>query len=72
MKLNLKLVRVLQFLQQFKLDICYKSEKEHIIPDASNDLANANSSPMDIRHSELDVLFIYNTTLIEIYPILVS
>lgn len=34
MRLNLGLVQSLQFLQQFKLDIWHKPNKEHIIPDA--------------------------------------
>ena len=71
-KLNLRLIRASQFLQQFKLDIRHTPGKEHIIPDALSHLASANSPPTDARHSELDVLFIYNITLIKIHPTLVS
>lgn len=72
MRLNLRLVRASQFLQQFKLDVRHKPGKEHIIPDALSRLASANSPPTDARHSELDALFVYNTTLIEIHLTLVS
>lgn len=72
MKLNLRLVRASQFLQQFKLDVRHKPGKEHIVPDALSRFASANSPPTDARYSELDGLFLYNTTLVEIHPILVS
>ena len=72
MRLNLRLVRVSQFLQQFRLDVRHKLRKEHIVPDALSRLASANSSPTDVRHSELDALFLYNTTLVKIHPMLVS
>ena len=72
MRLNLRLVRASQFLQQFRLDVRHKPEKKNIVPDALSRLANANSSSTDARHSELDALFLYNTTLVEIYPTLVS
>ena len=41
MRLNLRLVRASQFLQQFKLDVRHKSGKEHIVPDALSRLASA-------------------------------
>ena len=72
MRLNLKLVWASQSLQQFRLDVRHKSGKEHIIPDALSRLANANSPPTDVQHSELDALFLYNTTLVKIHPTLVS
>lgn len=72
MRLNLRLVRASEFLQQFKLDVKHKPGKEHIIPDALSRLANATPTPTDPHYSELDALYIYNTTLIEIYPHLVS
>lgn len=72
MRLNLRLVRASQFLQQFKLDVCHKPGKEHIIPDALSQLASVNIGQADPSYSELDVLFIYNTTLIEIHPKLIS
>ncbi len=64
MRLNLRLVRASQFLQQFKLDIRHKPGKEHIIPDALSRLTSANTGHADLHHSELDALFTYNTTLV--------
>lgn len=72
MRLNLRLVRASQFLQQFKLDIRHKPGKEHTIPDALNQLASANVGQVDPCYSELNALFTYNTTLVEIRPELIS
>ena len=72
MRLNLRLVRASQFLQQFKLDVCHKPGKKHIILDALSRLASTNTRHSDPQHSELDALFTYNTTLVEIYLALVS
>ncbi len=72
MRLNLRFVRAFQFLQQFKLDVRHKPGKEHIIPDALSRLANANTGHVDPHHSELNVLFIYSTTLVALQPALVS
>ena len=71
MRKNLRLVKASQFLQQFNLDVRHKPGKEHIIPDALNRLANTNVGYSDPSHSELDALFTYNATLIEIYPNLI-
>ena len=72
MRINLCLVRASQFLQQFKLDVQHKPGKEHIILDALNRLANTNISYANPSYSELDALFMYNTTLVKIYLDLVS
>ena len=72
MRLNLRLVRASQFLQQFKLDIRHKSSKEHIIPNALSRLASAITRHPDPQHSELDALFTYNITLVEMHLALVS
>ena len=72
MRMNLRLVRASQFLQQFRLDLRHKPGKEHIIPDALSRLASTNVGCSDASHSELDALFTYNSTLIEIQPDLVS
>lgn len=72
MRLNLRLVRASQFLQQFRLDVRHKPRKEYIIPNALSRLANATPTPTDPYYSELDALYIYNTTLIKIHPHLVS
>ena len=72
MRMNLRLVRMSQFLQQFRLDIWHKSGKKHIIPDVLSRLASINVGCSDPSHSELDVMFTYNTTIIEIHPNLIS
>ena len=72
MRLNLRFVRASQFLQQFKLDVRHKPGKEHIIPDTLSRLASSNIGTIEPSYSELDALFFYNTTLVEIYPTLVS
>ncbi len=72
MRLNLRLVRASQFLQQFKLDVRHKPGKEHIIPDALSRLASTNTCHPDPQHLELDAYFTYNATLVEIHPVLVS
>lgn len=72
MRFNLRLVRASQFLQQFRLDVRHKSGKENIIPDALSHLVNTAPPPTNPQYSELDALYIYNTTLIEIHPHLVS
>lgn len=70
-KLNLQLVKAFQFLQQFKLDVCYKPDKKHIILDTLSRLASSNISIADFFYLELDTLYVYNTTLIKIHPNLV-
>lgn len=72
MRVNLRLVWASQFLQQFKLDIRYKSGKEHIISDALSRLVSINIWHSDPKHSKLDALFTYNTTLVKMHPTLVS
>lgn len=72
MRLNLRLVRVSQFLQQFKLSVRHKPGKEHIIPDALSRLTSSNTRHSDAQHSEFDALFTYSTTLIELYLTLIS
>lgn len=72
MRLNLRLVRASQFLQQFKLEVRYKPGKKLIIPNALSRLASSNTGHADPQHSELDVLFTNSTTLVELYPTLIS
>lgn len=72
MRLNLRLFRASQFLQQFKMDVRHMHGKEDIIPDALSQLASANVGQANPSYSELDTLFIYNTTLVEIWPELIS
>lgn len=70
--LNIQLVGAFQFLQQFKLDICYKPRKEYIIPDTPSRLASANVGQAYLSYLELDTLFAYSTTLIKICLELIS
>ncbi len=70
MRMNVRLVRALQFLRQFfKLEIRHKPGKERIIPDALSRLARAytNLSSLDPEYSELDALFTYTTILVDIH-----
>ena len=68
MRLNLWLVRASQFLSQFSnLDIRHKSEKYHVISDALSRLKSLNTSSVEIDdYSELDALYTYHTTLLEL------
>ena len=72
MRINLRLVRTSQFLQQFRFKVRHKSGKEYIIPDTLSRLASTNVGCFDPAHSKLDTLFTYNATLIEIHPNLIS
>ena len=65
--MNVRLVRASQFLSQFNLDVRYKSEKDHVISDALSRLASTNLAVLKSNHFELDALFCYNTTLIEMF-----
>lgn len=51
-KLNLRLVRASQYLSQFNLDVRYRSEKIHLVPDALSRLLA--SSAVDSAFSVLD------------------
>ena len=66
MQMNVCLVRASQFLQQFRLIVWHKPEKEHILLDALSRLASAitNLPSQDPAYSKLDALFAYNTTLV--------
>lgn len=72
MRINIQLVRASQFLRQFHLIVRHKSGKEHIIPDALNRRASANNLGYDPKYSELDALFVYHITLVQINPDLVK
>lgn len=73
--MNVQLIRASQFLCQFsKLEIRHKPGKEHIVPDALSRLASANTNlpSLDPEYSELDALFTYTTTLVDIHPDLIK
>ena len=71
-RLNLRLVQAFQFFQQFKLNVCHKPRKEHIILDALTRHASTNKGYPEAQHLELDALFTYNAILVEIHLGLVS
>lgn len=72
MRLNLWLVKVSQFLQQFKLDLCHKPGKKHIIPDVLSQLISIYIDQADLSYLKLNMLFTYNTTPVKIYLDLIS
>lgn len=72
MRLNLRLVRTSQFLQQVKLNVHHMLDKKHIILDALSRLVSSNISLIQPSYSKLDTLFLYNTTFVEIHLALVS
>ena len=72
MRINVCLVRAFQFLRQFRLVVRHKPGKEHIIPDLLSRLASANNTFQDDEYLELDSLFAYHITLVEINPDLVK
>lgn len=74
MQINVCLVQALQFFRQFRLVVCHKPKKKHIILDTLSYLTSANTNLFleDSNYLELDILFSYNTTLIKIYLNLVK
>jgi hypothetical protein len=74
MRMNLRLIRVSQFLSQFSnLKIRHKSRKYHLILDALSRLQSLNKENLSNDHAKLNKLFVnhnvihaYNTTLIEL------
>lgn len=71
MHINVRLVNILQFFCQFsKLEICHKLGKEYIIPDVLYCITNTNTNLLsfDPEFSEIDVLFTYTTTSVDIHP----
>ena len=71
LRLNLRLIRASQYLQQFDLEVRHKPGKRNVIPDALSRLASTNVSLSQRKdHAELDALHVtnayaYTTTLVE-------
>ena len=67
-KMNGRLIRVSQFLSQFSLSICHKPGRVNVIPDALSRLPSNNTlaEVVNPKFNELDALYTYNTTLVEI------
>jgi hypothetical protein len=57
-RLNLRLVRVFEYIQRFNLIIKHKSDKQHIVSDALFRLVNENDEYNIFESKELDALFI--------------
>lgn len=72
MRMNICLVKAFQFLQQFYIMVNHKPEKEYIVPNTLNRLSNTNRARHDNLYSELDALFTYHATLMEISPNLIK
>jgi hypothetical protein len=74
MRMNLRLIRVSQFLNQFSnLKIRHKSKKYHLISDALSRLQSLIKENLSDDHAELNELFVdhnaihvYNTTLMKL------
>jgi hypothetical protein len=74
MKINLRLIRISQFLNQFSnLKIRHKSKKYHLIFDALFRLQSLNKENLSNDHAKLNELFVshnviyaYNTTLMKL------
>jgi hypothetical protein len=57
-RLNLRLIRVFEYIQQFNVIIKHKSDKQHIVSDALSRLVSDNDESNTLESEELDVLFI--------------
>jgi hypothetical protein len=73
MRMNLRLIRVFQFLNQFSnLKIRHKSSKYHLISDALFCLQSLNKENLSDDHVELNelfvehVIYVYNTILVKL------
>jgi hypothetical protein len=74
MRMNLRLIRVFQFLSQFSnLKIRHKSRKYHLISDALFRLQSLNKKDLSNDHAKLNEFFVdhnaihvYNTTLVKL------
>lgn len=67
MRMNVRFIKASQFLSQFLLKIQHKPGHLNVIPDALLRLPSDNAPllPLDPSFNELDALYIYNTTLVE-------
>ncbi len=67
MRMNVWLIKASQFFCGFCWTVCHDSGKKHVMPDALSRLATVNVNlPPDLNHSELDVLFVYTATLVQL------
>ena len=62
-KLNLQLIRALNYIQRFNVELRHKPNKQHIVPNALSRLTSTNTGIAPAK-SELDALF--TTTLVKV------
>ena len=67
LRMNIRLIKISQFLSQFNLNIRYKFDKNHIMFDALFRLVNVNTETCSNEHSKLNILFTYNATFVELF-----
>ncbi len=68
MRMNLRLIRVSQFLNQFSnLKIRHKSRKNYFISDALSRLQSLNKEDLSDDHAKLDELFVEYIKMIYVY-----
>ena len=65
-KLNLRLIRISDYIQRFSLTLKYVFNKINIIPDTLSRLEIMNELPTNLENLELNVLFIVTIILIKI------
>lgn len=65
-RMNVQLIRVSQFLRQFRLDVRHKSSKEHIVSDALSRLVTTHKFFLLNDYSELNMLFVKVSQVIDI------
>ena len=68
-KFNFRLIKISQYLSQFKLNVRYKFDKQHIVFDILFKLINDLTIEKNISISEkniLDEIYIFNKFLIKI------
>ena len=56
-KLNLQLIRTLNYIQRFDLNIRYKSSKQYIMSNILFRFANNNINSLNYNNNELNTLF---------------
>lgn len=66
-KNNIKLVKISQYLFQFSFDVKHKIDKKNIVSDVFFRLNSIDVILFEIKnYLELNTLYVYNVTLIEI------
>ncbi len=66
-KQNLCLMHISEYLQCFNLNVCHKSEKQHIVLNVLSQLALTMLPETDMKENKLDTLFVVNALFVETY-----